>query len=144
MDRSLYPKDWEAVSLRIRVDRAMHQCECSGQCGLHLPNPEPRRCNEINKQRAKHFNGRVVLTTAHMCDCYPLCGIDAHLLATCQRCHLRIDMWRHSANRLRTMASPSYKTQRYRRAGKTFHIEDLNTIMRLPAKKRRRTWIHKD
>ena len=153
MNRSLYPPDWEAISLFVRVDRAHHQCECTGECGLHLPTGfasshtpksmiQPRRCREINKQRAQFFNGRVILTAAHTCNCYPICGNVEHILAMCQRCHLRFDIFRHRDSRLRTMASSNWKSQRYRRAGKQFGIEDLNLLVNLPGKKRRRKWIN--
>ena len=153
MDRSLYPKNWEAVSLWVRIDRALHRCECTGQCGRHKPILsksfphgerllQVRRCTEINKQRAKHANGRIILTAAHTCNCQPLCADVNHLLAMCQGCHLRFDMARHRDNRLRTISNPSYKTRRYREAAKAFHIEDLDLIEKLPAKKRRRPWIN--
>ena len=141
MLRSLYPSDWESVSLFIRATRALHRCECTGQCGLHQPDQLVRRCLEINHQNAKFFQGRVILTAAHLCNCYPICGNPDHLLALCQRCHLRLDMARHRASRLRTIASPSYKSQRYRIAGKALHIEDLALIGRLPQHKRRKPWL---
>lgn len=33
MKRHLYPPDWEAISRRIRVQRAQGKCECTGECG---------------------------------------------------------------------------------------------------------------
>ena len=150
-NRSLYPKDWEAFSLDIRVRRANQQCECTGQCGLHQPIPlgphliqedhgPHRRCREINKQRARYFDGRVKLSVAHTCNCYPICAEPTHVLAMCQRCHLRFDRFRHAAARLRTQASENYRSQRYRRAGKQFGIENLQELMNLPQKKRRTPW----
>jgi hypothetical protein len=152
MNRALYPAGWEAFSVSIRVGRALHRCECTGECGLHLPVPDARgqpgarllgerRCLEVNKQRARYFNGRVMLTTAHLCNCYPICANPAHVKAMCQRCHLRVDMYRHRDARLRTVSTPSYKSQRYRKAGKAFHVEDLDMIMKLPQCKRRRPWV---
>ncbi len=32
-NRDRYPKDWKAISERIRFGRARGRCECSGQCG---------------------------------------------------------------------------------------------------------------
>lgn len=153
MNRALYPPDWEAISLHIRAGRALHRCECTGECGLHQPTPlgtlltgaqrpTPRRCSEINRQPARWFKGRVILTVAHLCNCYPLCGKEEHLKAMCQRCHLRFDRFRHAQNRLRTVNSSSYRNQRYRKASKQFGIEDLDLIANLPAKKRRRPWIN--
>ncbi len=50
---------------------------------------------------------KIVLTVAHLnapdgpCQCDPRCGIDEHLAALCQRCHLRYDKHRHTENRRR-------------------------------------------
>lgn len=32
-NRGRYPKDWKAISERIRFVRAKGQCECTGECG---------------------------------------------------------------------------------------------------------------
>lgn len=49
IDYSLYPKDWKALSKRIRVERAKGRCECKGCCGIrHYDQSEhgvvDRRC----------------------------------------------------------------------------------------------------
>jgi hypothetical protein len=36
-----------------------------------------------------------MLTVAHLCACAPLCAEPSHLLAMCQRCHLRTDIVLH-------------------------------------------------
>ena len=99
-----YPADWKDFSRRIRFVRAGNRCECRSQCGLHgvgLFHPAARRCVEMNGQKAEWSRGRVVLTVAHLnypggpCQCDPLCSIDDHVIACCQRCHLRIDRERH-------------------------------------------------
>ena len=48
---------------------------------------------------------RVILTTAHTCDCEPLCGIEDHLRALCQLHHLRLDAAMHGRNARRTRVS---------------------------------------
>lgn len=141
MNRSLYPAGWEAFSISIRAGRALHRCECTGECGLHKNDLAGFRCREVNKQAARFFHGRVVLTVAHLCDCYPLCADPGHVKAMCQRCHLRVDRFRHSASRVRTQAGPSYKAQRYRNLGKAVGFEHLQELERLPQKKRRRPWF---
>lgn len=98
-DRARYPPNWPAFSYAIRHLRAQGRCECTGQCGLHTPNPYPRRCVERQGKPARWFHGRVTLTTAHLCHCDPPCAIQAHVIATCQRCHLRIDRFLHAAHR---------------------------------------------
>ena len=32
-NRRRYPKDWKAISARVRFERAGGRCECSGECG---------------------------------------------------------------------------------------------------------------
>lgn len=107
-----YPKDWPEISRRIRYERAQGRCECEGECGLHRTNPGPRRCIERDGESAKWARGKVMLTVAHLdydggpCDCHARtgekCGIESHLKAMCQRCHLRIDVKEHQRNAART------------------------------------------
>lgn len=99
MPPSHYPPGWQAFTNHIRFVRAAGQCECTGQCGMHRPNPRPRRCAEMHHERAKWAKGRIVLTTAHLCACSPICLNPAHVIAACQRCHLRIDRFLHARNR---------------------------------------------
>lgn len=85
-NRARYPKDWKALSERIRHDRAKGRCECTGECGGD------------HQGRCKAFNGRphpvtlstVVLTTAHLDHIPENCG-DDNLKAMCQRCHNKYD-----------------------------------------------------
>ena len=97
-DRKKYPADWEAFSNRTRFDRAGGRCECSGQCGLHPAKPEPRRCIEKHATKAMWAAGRIILTVAHLCQCDPPCADENHVIAACQRCHLRIDTALHVKN----------------------------------------------
>jgi hypothetical protein len=91
-----YPPNWKEFTYHIRFTRARGQCECTGQCGLHAPNPQTRRCTETHGQHAKFARGRVRLTTAHLCNCPTPCTNPAHVIAACQRCHLRIDRKLHA------------------------------------------------
>ena len=95
-DRTKYPKDWPAISKRIR-ERSGGQCECIGECGLHKTHPGPRRCIERNGHAAQWAKGKIVLTVAHLnhdgMDCR-----DENLKAMCQRCHLRYDQDLHVTN----------------------------------------------
>jgi len=100
IDYSRYPPNWKEFSNWVRLVRAQGRCECTGQCGHHTPNPIPRRCCELHGTKARWFKGRVTLTTAHLCACEPPCAIPAHVIAACQKCHLRIDRFRHAAARL--------------------------------------------
>jgi hypothetical protein len=97
-DMTLYPANWRELSHRIRFERAGGRCECRGECGLHRTNPGPRRCAELHGHAAKWARGKIVLTTAHLCACEPLCGDETHLRAMCQRCHLRVDVALHVRN----------------------------------------------
>lgn len=95
-DASRYPKDWRAISLRIRA-RSGGQCECEGECGLHRTTPGPRRCIERNGEPARWAKGKVVLTVAHL-NHQPEDCRDENLKAMCQRCHLRYDADLHKRN----------------------------------------------
>lgn len=93
--KAKYPDHWKAFSKDLRENRAKLRCECTGECGLHRTTPGPRRCTERHMQPAKWAKGRVVLTTAHLCECDPLCAEAEHVKVMCNRCHLRIDVDLH-------------------------------------------------
>jgi 5-methylcytosine-specific restriction endonuclease McrA len=82
--RGLYPRDWPAISRRIRA-RAGWVCETPG-CGAAQGAPHPIT------------GARVVLTVAHLnhdpSDCR-----DENLRALCQRCHNRYDAPMRAAGR---------------------------------------------
>lgn len=96
-----YPKDWPAISARIKA-RAGNRCECQGECGLHPPNPLPRRCVEVHGDPAKFAKGKIVLTVAHLGDPSPENCADDNLKAMCQRCHNRYDQPMRQQNAART------------------------------------------
>lgn len=98
MALTLYPPGWAALSKHIRFERAGGRCECVGECGLHNRTGGPRRCEERDGEPAKWAKGKVMLTTAHLCRCEPLCGEPLHLKAMCNRCHLRVDAKQHTRN----------------------------------------------
>jgi len=56
---------------------------------------------------------KIVLTVAHLnaddgpCQCNPKCANPDHVVALCQRCHLRYDGVRHKRNRLRNRRAGS-------------------------------------
>lgn len=95
-EKARYPKDWKAISRRIR-ERAGNRCECTGECGLHKTTPGPRRCVEVNGTPAKWAKGKIVLTVAHLSHTPEDCR-DENLKALCQRCHLRYDAPHHAKN----------------------------------------------
>jgi hypothetical protein len=100
--KPVYPPTWKALSQWIRFERAHGQCECHGFCGLHRTHPGPRRCVERDRQPALWARGFVVLTVAHLCTCFPLCAEPLHVIAACQRCHLRIDLPLHQQHAAET------------------------------------------
>jgi hypothetical protein len=106
-NRARYPKDWPAISQRIRYQRAGNRCEeCgvenhqlggrdsqgrwhpalpTGDNGLRLTWPEPGSeawCEGGLRLRIV----RIVLTVAHL-DHAPENCADENLRAWCQRCH---------------------------------------------------------
>ena len=104
-ERARYPRDWRAISLRIRA-RAGNRCECEGECGLHTTSPGARRCVEVNGTKAVFAKGNVVLTVAHLDHRPENCG-DENLKAMCQRCHLRYDADHHRETGAATRAARS-------------------------------------
>jgi hypothetical protein len=110
-DRSKYPPDWEAISLRIK-ERAGWRCECAGECGSPGHSPCGIEHGTVAQSAAVGRDGRrreyrIVLTTAHL-DHVPTNCADDNLKAMCQPCHLRYDRDRHTvkaaATRLRKAA----------------------------------------
>jgi len=101
IDYRRYPATWKTLRLEL-LQRARMQCECTGECGLHQPNPNTRRCTERHHKPARWFRGLVRLTLAHTCTCDPPCDNPTHILVMCQRCHLRIDRALHVMHRHKT------------------------------------------
>lgn len=85
-NRDRYPKDWKAISKRIRQERAQGRCECSGECGVD----HDGRCTARNGEPHPFTGARVVLTVAHK-DHRPENCAEENLAAWCQRCHNRYD-----------------------------------------------------
>ena len=95
-----YPSNWCEFSEYIRFERAGNKCE---QCGAENYQPHPET------------GSKVVLTVAHLdgigdvCDCESKtgqkCANEAHVLALCQRDHLRYDIERHKFNARRSRAA---------------------------------------
>lgn len=74
-NKARYPKDWKAISQRIRFERAKNHCE---ECGAENYQPHPIT------------GSKVVLTCAHL-NHQPEDVSDSNLKALCQRCHNRYD-----------------------------------------------------
>jgi 5-methylcytosine-specific restriction endonuclease McrA len=89
MDRRKYPRDWEAISQRIRA-RSGGRCE--GPVGELAG-----RCCSIAGQPNPITGSVVVLTVAHL-NHEPMDCRDENLRALCQRCHLNYDRPRHIAH----------------------------------------------
>ncbi|MCW2242758.1 HNH endonuclease [Azospirillum canadense] len=85
--RALYPREWKAISLRIRTERAGGRCEF---CRV-----------AINGQPHPVTGSKIVLTVAHLnhdpADCR-----DENLAAMCQKCHLTYDAALHRENAAKT------------------------------------------
>lgn len=100
IDYSKYPDNWREFSERIRMVRAGNRCEW---------------CQAENGQPHPVTGSIVVLTVAHLdaygdiCRCEAVtgkkCAIDCHVVALCQREHLRYDARRHTFNARRTRAA---------------------------------------
>lgn len=86
-NRARYPKDWPAISRRIRFDRAQGRCEFT---------IDGARCSAEHGKPHPITGSVVVLTVAHL-DHTPENCADDNLLAGCQRCHNRYDMAKRRA-----------------------------------------------
>ncbi len=115
MDTKRYPKNWRAISQRIR-ERAHDRCE---KCGVQnhryiwrsaddpadyiwydseqdyyrLPDGTPIKMSETGEYADKATY--IVLTVAHL-DHNPMNNADDNLQALCQRCHLKHDGKQHA------------------------------------------------
>lgn len=132
-----YPPDWPAISRRVRFERAGGRCEWPG-CGarhdsviVRKRDGEPYRGRDGMPLELDGVAGeiaalegdrvvKVVLTTAHACDCRPKCGDESHLLGLCQRCHLRLDAPDHRRNAAAT------RRRKAAERGQGFLIEDID------------------
>lgn len=91
-NRALYPKDWPAISKRIRFERAQ------GRCEFEVDNV---RCTAMHGQPHPLTGSKVILTTAHL-DHDPTNCADDNLKAGCQRCHNIYDAVFRATNRRAT------------------------------------------
>ncbi len=116
IDYKDYPDDWEAISLRIRNERAGGCCEdCRAPNGAWIRRSKANGYIYEVALEDECEDGlwkkpvRVVLTVAHVGAPKPDGSIgdkhDKHdvreenLRALCQRCHLRLDLNDHQTNR---------------------------------------------
>jgi hypothetical protein len=140
MNRSLYPDDWEAISLRIRNERAQGKCElCAAPNGLYIFRKlsDPGQwCLATNDEelywRGEDYNlnmVKVILTVHHIGVAKPdgtpgsphdkMDCRDENLIALCQRCHLLADLPYHIEKRRLTMKKRRHERieQAYQDAG---------------------------
>ena len=118
-ERARYPRDWKAISLRIR-ERAGNVCEWCGVPNGALITRDlrltARRPNGAAPWRLHQHSGvcmgercgatQIVLTVAHL-DHTPENCADENLRALCQRCHLTYDAAHHASNARATRAKRS-------------------------------------
>lgn len=100
-NRDRYPADWDAISTRIKTERAGGRCECMGECGRGT---HEGRCPNRHGEPAYGTGSRVVLTTAHL-DHTPENCDDDNLRAMCQGCHLHYDREHHAQTRALTLVA---------------------------------------
>ena len=110
-ERARYPKDWPAISRRIR-EREGQRCKwCSAPNGREIvrlkSDPSRWYAWPLPDPQTRHDSGTwsapvtVVLTVAHL-DHTPENCDDDNLAALCQRCHLTYDAKHHAATARRT------------------------------------------
>lgn len=93
-NKAKYPKDWPAISDRIRFDRAEMRCEMTTLDG--------ERCTAKHGSRHPYTGVIVVLTVAHLNHKPEDCS-DENLRAACQLCHNRYDLAHRMRSRQRRM-----------------------------------------
>lgn len=99
-NRALYPKDWKAISHRIRFERAEGQCEWFD--AWEDDEVPSRRCLAMHGQPHPLTGSKVILTTMHL-DHDPTNCDDANLLAACQLHHNMYDREHRNETRKNTM-----------------------------------------
>lgn len=112
--RERYPSDWNAISKRIREERAGNKCEWCGvqnkAYGARDRDGEFFEYERIGRMSYSEGFARfgdfpkyitIVLTVAHI-DHDTTNNDDSNLAALCQRCHLRHDAKHHAQNAART------------------------------------------
>lgn len=123
--RALYPKDWKAISKRIREERAGNKCEqCKAPNGQYVARGMAQHAGTYMLEDGETFDDttgahlgasrgseyeldrmvRIVLTVAHL-DHDPSNNADENLRALCQKCHLRHDQAHHQKNAAATRRS---------------------------------------
>lgn len=121
MDKSRYPDDWEAISRRIRFERAGGKCEwCGAPDGQHIRRYKANLGMwELSSADASEDQEwlkpvKVILTVHHAGvpkpdgspgDPHDKMDVrEENLAALCQRCHLRADIRIHVSNARETRA----------------------------------------
>jgi hypothetical protein len=117
--KALYPKDWKAISQRIR-EREENKCKTckapNGQVVWRSADGTRYMLEEgqvfsaadgefLGMCKGSEYNGgnmvKIVLTVAHL-DHDPANNADDNLAALCQKCHLAYDAEHHKANANKT------------------------------------------
>jgi len=79
-----YPKNWKWLSKQVR-SRNDNKCEL---------------CDAENYKPHWKTGSKVILTVHHI-DCDKNNNSEKNLIALCQRCHLRLDLEKHTKKRIR-------------------------------------------
>ncbi len=112
-DKSKYPADWRAISLRIRA-RDENKCKwcgvANGAIGARDTHGRWHDEDSIHSMNSGHGESlfgdfptmvKIVLTVAHV-DQDTANNSDANLQGLCQKCHLSHDAGQHAQNAVRT------------------------------------------
>lgn len=118
MDRSRYPKNWNAIALQVKTEANWHCQDCDRPC--RRPQEAPHDFEERVAEQSPDWGaemyeethddehgivwvpllGRFVLTVAHL-DQDPANNDPKNLRALCSVCHLRYDAIPHARSRRR-------------------------------------------
>jgi hypothetical protein len=99
MNKKNYPPDWPKISKAAR-ERAGNRCEqCYAPNGVRVVRTKDGLHPwELPTEGDTRKTIKIVLTVHHI-NGHKMDSHDHNLLAACQKCHLRLDMAKHVANR---------------------------------------------
>jgi 5-methylcytosine-specific restriction endonuclease McrA len=101
IDKSKYPANWKQISKQT-IENAHNKCElCYAPNGVKVIRLKILEATFpwYETVRTKDFT-KIVLTVHHI-DCDPQNNHPYNLIALCQKCHLRLDKYKHFKNRIK-------------------------------------------
>ena len=109
-----YPPNWKEIVARLKKKRG-DRCElCFAQNGMKVGRPIKGHISEhpwyssVLSHVVHLFRTTKIIITTHHIDSNKKNSDDNNLILLCQRCHLRLDMRKHVANRRKKAVKEMY------------------------------------